>query len=53
MGRIAGQGLSDAWGKQVIVDNRPGGIADKRSPTPRRDGHTLMTMSGTPAEYFL
>lgn len=44
MGRIIGQKLSDAWGRQVIIDNRPGAggrigteIGAKATP----DGYTL------------
>jgi tripartite-type tricarboxylate transporter receptor subunit TctC len=48
IGRIAAQKLSEAWGQQVIVDNRPGasntvgsGIAAK-APA---DGYTLLAQS--------
>jgi tripartite-type tricarboxylate transporter receptor subunit TctC len=48
IGRIAAQKLSEAWGQQVIVDNRPGasntvgsGIAAKSPP----DGYTLLAQS--------
>lgn len=43
--RLVAQKLSDAWGKQVVVDNRPGGgtqigtdLVAKASP----DGHTML-----------
>jgi tripartite-type tricarboxylate transporter receptor subunit TctC len=48
IGRIAAQKLSEAWGQQVIVDNRPGAsntvgsaIAAKSPP----DGYTLLAQS--------
>ena len=46
MARLVGQKLTESWGQQVIVDNRPGGnttigaSALAKSPP---DGHTLMT----------
>lgn len=53
MGRLVAQKLSDAWGQQVIVDNRPGGstvigtdIVAKSAP----DGHTLLV---TPAPFTI
>ncbi|MGE0559935.1 MAG: Bug family tripartite tricarboxylate transporter substrate binding protein [Burkholderiales bacterium] len=53
MGRLVGQKLSEAWGQQVIVDNRPGGsttigtdIVAKSAP----DGHTLLV---TPAPFTI
>jgi tripartite-type tricarboxylate transporter receptor subunit TctC len=49
-GRIIGQKLSERWGQQVVVDNRPGaggtigtGIAAKAPP----DGYTLLLGSST------
>ena len=48
--RLFGQKLSDAWGQQVVVDNRPGAagilgsdIAAKATP----DGYTLVMGSGS------
>ena len=48
MARIVGQKLSEAWGQQVIVDNRPGAggnlaaeLLAKSSP----DGYTFMNIS--------
>src|SRR6185369_8097531 len=48
IGRIAAQKLSETWGQQVIVDNRPGAsntvgsaIAAKSPP----DGYTLLAQS--------
>lgn len=48
--RLFGQKLADAWGQQVVVDNRPGAagilgsdIAAKASP----DGYTLVMGSGS------
>jgi tripartite-type tricarboxylate transporter receptor subunit TctC len=48
--RMIGQKLSEAWGQQVIVDNRPGGngvigteLAAKAPP----DGHTLVHLGAS------
>lgn len=47
MARIVAQGLSEAWGQSVVVDNRPGGNysigvqAVARAPA---DGHTLLVV---------
>jgi tripartite-type tricarboxylate transporter receptor subunit TctC len=47
MARVVAQGLSQAWGQSVIVDNRPGGNysvgvqAVARAPA---DGHTLLVV---------
>src|ERR1035437_8814886 len=43
--RLTGQKLSDAWGQQVIIENRPGaagiiGIESASKATP--DGYTLL-----------
>lgn len=45
IGRLTAQKLADAWGRQVVVDNRPGGgtligtdLVAKASP----DGHTML-----------
>jgi tripartite-type tricarboxylate transporter receptor subunit TctC len=53
MGRLVAQKLSEVWGQQVIVDNRPGGsttigtdIVAKSAP----DGHTLLV---TPAPFTI
>lgn len=53
MGRLVAQKLSESWGQQVIVDNRPGGstvigtdIVAKSAP----DGHTLLV---TPAPFTI
>jgi tripartite-type tricarboxylate transporter receptor subunit TctC len=49
-GRLLGQKLTEGWGQQVIVDNRPGGNtiigseALVRSPP---DGHTIMMVTST------
>jgi tripartite-type tricarboxylate transporter receptor subunit TctC len=49
-GRLLGQKLTEAWGQQVIVDNRPGGNtiigseALVRSPP---DGYTIMMVTST------
>jgi tripartite-type tricarboxylate transporter receptor subunit TctC len=52
MARLVGRKLTDAWGQQVVVDNRPGGggniggeIAAKAAP----DGYTLMIVTSSTA----
>jgi tripartite-type tricarboxylate transporter receptor subunit TctC len=48
LGRITGQGLSDALGEQVVVDNRPGAgalIATELAARATPDGYTLMFTS--------
>jgi tripartite-type tricarboxylate transporter receptor subunit TctC len=52
LARALAQKLTDAWGQQVIVDNRAGGggvismqLAGKAAP----DGYTLLMGSSTPA----
>lgn len=48
MARTVGQKLGDAWGQQVVVDNRPGGngvIASETLVRARPDGQTLIVVS--------
>jgi tripartite-type tricarboxylate transporter receptor subunit TctC len=52
LARIVGQKLAEAWGAQVVIDNRPGGgtvigtdIVAKSPP----DGYTLLVVSTTTA----
>ncbi len=52
LARLVGQRLAEAWGQQVIVDNRPGGstmigsdLAAKAAP----DGYTLLMVSTSTA----
>ena len=43
--RMVGQQLTDAWGQQVIIDNRPGGntiIGTQAGVRARPDGYTLL-----------
>lgn len=50
LARLAGQGLSEAWGQAVIVDNRPGAggaIAGSLVAKANPDGYTLYMPSGT------
>ena len=45
MARLAGQKLTDAWGKQVLVDNRPGAggaIAFEMAARAEPNGYTLL-----------
>ena len=45
MARLAGQKLAEAWGKQVVVDNRPGAggaIAFEMAARAESSGHTLL-----------
>lgn len=45
MARLAGQKLAEAWGKQVLVDNRPGGggaIAFEMAARAESNGYTLL-----------
>jgi len=45
MARLAGQKLAEAWGKQVVVDNRPGAggaIAFEMAARAEPNGYTLM-----------
>ncbi len=49
-GRLIAQKLTDSWGQQVIVDNRPGGngvIAGEALVKSAPDGHTLYLMTFT------
>jgi len=46
--RLIGQQLTDAWGQQVVVDNRPGAntvIGTRLAATSPPDGYTLLVAS--------
>jgi tripartite-type tricarboxylate transporter receptor subunit TctC len=48
LARLVGPKLTDAWGQQVVVDNRPsagGTVAGSIVATSTPDGHTLMVSS--------
>ena len=48
--RLIGQQLTDAWGQQVVVDNRGGAntvIGTQLAVTSRPDGYTLVSLGGT------
>lgn len=55
--RLIGQQLTEAWGQQVVVDNRGGAntiIGTLAAATSRPDGYTLVSMGGTLAgNYWL
>src|ERR1700741_5333340 len=48
LARMIGQKLTDAWGQQVIVDNRAGAngvVAAEMTARANPDGHTLMMVA--------
>ncbi len=48
--RLVGQKLADAWGKPVVVDNRPGGntiIGSEALVKAAPDGHTILIVGGS------
>ena len=48
LARVLGQKLTDSWGRQVIIDNRPGGgtiIATELAARASPDGYTLLMVS--------
>jgi tripartite-type tricarboxylate transporter receptor subunit TctC len=50
LGRLVGQRLTEAWGQQVLIDNRPGGsgvIAAEALMKSPPDGHAIMLISGS------
>src|ERR1700687_3614031 len=50
MARSLGQKMTDAWGQQVIIDNRSGGggvISMQLAASAPRDGYTLLMGSST------
>src|SRR5215470_13205963 len=50
IGRIVGARLSEMWGQQVVVENKPGGATNIASEYVARsapDGYTLYISSGT------
>jgi tripartite-type tricarboxylate transporter receptor subunit TctC len=50
LARLIGQKLTESWGQQVIVDNRPGGnsiIGTEAAAKSKPDGYTLLLVSGT------
>ncbi|MFH1604678.1 MAG: tripartite tricarboxylate transporter substrate binding protein [Pseudomonadota bacterium] len=50
LARIIGQKLTESWGQQVIVDNRPGGngaIGGEALVASPPDGHTILLVTGT------
>jgi len=52
LGRLVGAKLTEAWGQQVIVDNRPGAgtiIGTELLVRSQPDGHTLLMISASTA----
>lgn len=50
LGRIVGQRLTEAWGQQILIDNRPGAsgvIAAEALMKSPPDGHTILLISGS------
>jgi len=50
LAQLIGERLTESWGKNVIVDNRPGGngiIGGQALSSAPPDGHTLMSMTNT------
>ncbi len=48
--RLVGKRLTESWGQQVLIDNRPGGsgvIAAEALLKSAPDGHTIMLISGS------
>ena len=48
--RVVGQALSEKWGQQVVVENKPGGNGLVAAPfitTAAPDGYTLLVTDGT------
>src|SRR5215210_7217461 len=48
--RLIGQQLTEAWGQQVVVDNRGGAntiIGTQAAVTARPDGYTLVSLGGS------
>ncbi len=50
LARLIGQKLTESWGQQVIIDNRPGGnsiIGTEAGAKAKPDGYTLLMAGGT------
>lgn len=50
LARLVGQKLTESWGQQVTVDNRPGGnsiIGTQAAVKSKADGYTLLYVTGT------
>ena len=50
LAQLIGEKLTEAWGKNIIVENRPGGngiIGGQALSSAAPDGHTLMSMTNT------
>src|SRR5881392_10395 len=48
--RVVGQALSEKWGQQVVVENKPGGnglVAAPLITSAAPDGYTLLVTDGT------
>lgn len=50
LARLVGQKLTESWGQQVVVDNRPGGnsiIGTQAAVKSKPDSYTLLYVTGT------
>ncbi len=53
--RVVGQNLTESWGRNVVVENRPGAggiIASQSAKRANADGHTLLVTSASFAVYL-
>src|SRR5215813_921911 len=53
-GRIVASRLSEIWGQQVVIENKPGAggtIAIDTAAHAAPDGYTMLIMAGGPATY--
>ena len=58
VGRIVGQKMTEAWGQNVVIENRPGAggnLGTKVAVRANPDGHTLLyaTSSAANVQFFM